>query len=130
MEDKEVKNWLRGKLSGNRKGSGKLIREALSRYGELADWLLPDQKTFVDRHQATRNFYTHRSESRGDSSRLLKDSDLYWHTETLLVLCMGIIWVNLGVTAERFIEAMQRSRFKSFAVEQAKELYSRSDAVG
>lgn len=123
IADEEAKSWIKDRMPGNRKGQKKLIGEMLDRYPDIADWLTPDRKGFLNSQTTMRNYYTHRYAADGNSDDYSIGENLVAHTEAIIVLCQGIIWENLGVDGERFIKLLSSSCFKHDAIMESRRIY-------
>ena len=90
--DREFRDWVYQKCSGNMKGQAKLLKELVDKHSAICDQLMGDKDEFTTRQTAFRNRLTHRDGTEPVSSRVL-----YEHTEGVLVFSYGVILEYLGV---------------------------------
>lgn len=115
--------WLAGCFPGNRKGQGRLLRELLERHQVLFEWFVGDKKGFLNNQAGARNHYAHRKPtSKGHAP--LRGEELYWHTECVLFLAHGIIWSNLGMDEQFFVDSLRKSCYRNYRVLKVRSFYS------
>lgn len=120
VEDPDIRNWAKQKLSGNMKGQKRLLEELLNRNGPVVDWLLPNPSKFIGRHISARNGFTHRD----ITSISLENTELYWHTEGVLMLSYCIIASAIGIPNDIVISRLRHSGYKSHSVSKLREIYA------
>ncbi len=78
--------------------------------------------TFIKRHIDLRNGYTHRGipDNRLDTAHY---EMLYRHTECVLLLCYGVIWQELGMSANALIRRIEESGFRNRQLYEIGKLY-------
>jgi hypothetical protein len=109
-----VEPYHRTKIGSRRRSLRNSIRYLLGVAQEVASPLITDEKSFVRKVIATRNYYTHHD------PRLRKKaatgSELYWLTQTLSFMMEACLLDELGVAAERRRELFQRNQRYVYAV--------------
>jgi len=122
-EGTDAGKWILERLPGNTKGQGRLLRELCDKHQVLFGWLISDGKEFLDNQSSARNHYAHRKPT--DKGRApMQGEELYWHTECVLFLAHGIIWSNLGMDEQAFIDALERSGYRHDEVSKVRSMYS------
>lgn len=125
IEDKEVRVWALKKLEhSNYVSQRKLLKNLLDRLGIFSQYLLQDEKQFLNNHLRLRNAYTHRSDD-CESSKLLMNAELYWHMQTVLFLSYGAVLVHLKYTPEEVIAVFTKSNYEWYKINKIKEMYSK-----
>lgn len=123
--DPEVKEWIQGRLPGNEKGQARLLKELFEANTPFATWLIEDQKKFKENHVITRNRYTHRRET----GKALDGEALYWHTEAVKLLCIGIACKHIGIPHKTVISRFSTPGSKSYAIGKVKAMYMKERSI-
>ena len=122
VTDKAALKWISERMPKNLKGQTRRLREFCDKYLTYVNWIIGDRKAFVDNHTWLRNGYTHR-----DAQSIKADDrhyeKLYWHTECLLMLSYGVIWIILGMDANHLISQLEKTGFYNYKIHKIKKLY-------
>lgn len=124
IKDTKIKEWFLSRLPSNNKGQRKLLTEMFARHPRALDWIIDDKNRFVENHIVTRNYYTHLNEDASVGISPLRGENLYWHTESILLLCYVIIGCLLGYDEEEFIALLTAKGYKNHVISSVKKLYT------
>ena len=125
IDNEEIRKWVEEKLkNSNHLSQRKLLKSLLRKLGQFTKYIVPDSMRFLENHLQLRNAYTHRSKD-CESSKLLKDADLYWHTQGVLFLSYGAVLFYLGYSPEEIIDVFSKSYYQWYQVSKVQDLYSK-----
>lgn len=124
IADPEDKEWFKAKCQGNQKGQRQLLNEFCEANEDLVKCVVPDIEAFKKCQIDSRNYYTHRSgDELGKQGNVLQGEQLYWHTQTVILICYCFIWRCLGLDSQVIIQAVEEPYFRPEVRQHAKKLY-------
>lgn len=120
----EYSEWIQSRISQNSKGAKRLMNELMDRQRDVVEWLVPNTDQFVHEQQTARNTYSH-----GSPAGVVDPPNLYWLTIGAALVGYAILWHLLGMESGEIQTELERSRFKSKAVEWLQQRYCERDVA-
>ena len=120
ISNEKFKNWIQN-LVRNRKSAGSLARSLFTQLKPFSESLIPNKRLFLQDHRVCRNTYVHRSET--GNSQLLREVELYFHTQAVWLLSYAAILNLIGIQPEKINNAIQEAGYKVGVREKIKNMY-------
>ena len=106
-------NWIRQRIGGkHEKGARRLSMELMNNHHELANWLVPDSKHFINTIIGGRNKSHH-----GTGDTEIDVSSMGRIADGLVFVCYALLWEMMGITSQMIIQQVEQSGFRKNTVE-------------
>lgn len=116
----EYRDWLLNLADRNTKSAGRLASELMGRHPVVTHWLIPDTSKFLKEFRDLRNACAHASGSKKSDYQRVFDM-----ARGVALVCYAIVWELLGMDSDQICLRLNKSRFKSIAIEWLRDYFSR-----